>query len=93
MFTNVFTVDHQANRIKAVKTKPFSELGFTERKHLQFSMPSGLRLAHEPTTTAEVFSVVRQEFNRQAQCSIGTKCVINEACAKTARTYKLGTVE
>ncbi len=28
----MFTVDHQANRIKAVKTKTFSELGFTERK-------------------------------------------------------------
>ncbi|EGG93461.1 hypothetical protein IMCC1989_1187 [gamma proteobacterium IMCC1989] len=31
----MFKVDHQANRIKAVKTKTFSELGFTERKHSQ----------------------------------------------------------
>ena len=31
----MFTVNSQTNRISPVKTKRFSELGFTERKHLQ----------------------------------------------------------
>lgn len=31
----MFTVDSQSNRILPVKNKTFSELGFTERKHLQ----------------------------------------------------------
>lgn len=31
----MFTIHHQTNRISPVKVKTFSELGFTERKHLQ----------------------------------------------------------
>jgi len=53
----VFTVDHQANRIKAVKTKTFSELGFTERKHLQEW------LAHEPSALGEELLIIQKEFD------------------------------
>lgn len=53
----MFTVDHQANRIKAVKTKTFSELGFTERKHLQEW------LAHEPSALGEELLIIQKEFD------------------------------
>lgn len=53
----MFTVDHQANRIKAVKTKTFSELGFTERKHLQEW------LAHEPAALGEELLIIQKEFD------------------------------
>jgi hypothetical protein len=53
----VFTVDHQANRIKAVRTKTFSELGFTERKHLQEW------LAYEPSALSEELLVIQKEFD------------------------------
>ena len=53
----MFTVDHQANRIKAVKTKTFSELGFTERKHLQEW------LAYEPSALGEELLVIQKEFD------------------------------
>jgi hypothetical protein len=53
----VFTVDHQANRIKAVRTKTFSELGFTERKHLQEW------LAYEPSALGEELLVIQKEFD------------------------------
>lgn len=43
----MFTVDSQANRIQPVKTKTFSELGFTERKYLQEW------LAHQPSVLGE----------------------------------------
>lgn len=53
----MFTVDHQAKRIKAVKTKTFSELGFTERKHFQEW------LAHEPSTLSEELLIIQKEFD------------------------------
>lgn len=53
----MFTVDHHANRIKAVKTKTFSELGFTERKHLQEW------LAHEPSALGEELLIIQKEFD------------------------------
>ena len=53
----MFTVDHQNNRIKAVKTKTFSELGFTERKHLQEW------LAHEPSALGEELLIIQKEFD------------------------------
>lgn len=53
----MFTVDHQTNRIAAVKTKTFSELGFTERKHLQEW------LAHEPSALGEELLIIQKEFD------------------------------
>ena len=53
----MFTVDHQTNRIKTVKTKTFSELGFTERKHLQEW------LAHEPSALGEELLIIQKEFD------------------------------
>lgn len=53
----MFTIDHQANRIKAIKTKSFSELGFTERKHLQEW------LAHEPSALGEELLIIQKEFD------------------------------
>ncbi len=59
----MFTVNHQANRISPVKAKKFSELGFTERKHLQLSTCSGLRLAHEPSALGEELLIIQKEFD------------------------------
>lgn len=53
----MFTVNHQTNRIAPVKTKSFSELGFTERKHLQEW------LAHEPSALGEELLIVQKEFD------------------------------
>ena len=53
----MFTVNHQTNRISPVKTKKFSELGFTERKHLQEW------LAHEPSALGEELLIVQKEFD------------------------------
>lgn len=53
----MFTVDHQTNRLTPVKTKTFSELGFTERKHLQEW------LAHEPSALGEELLVIQKEFD------------------------------
>ena len=53
----MFTVDNQTNRIKPVKTKTFSELGFTERKHLQEW------LAHEPSALGEELLIIQKEFD------------------------------
>ncbi|HCM0509028.1 DUF4268 domain-containing protein [Vibrio parahaemolyticus] len=53
----MFTVNHQANRISPVKTKRFSELGFTERKHLQEW------LAHEPSALGEELLIIQKEFD------------------------------
>ena len=50
----MFTVDHQTNRIAAVKIKTFSELGFTERKHLQEW------LAHEPSALGEELLIMNE---------------------------------
>lgn len=53
----MFTVNHQTNRISPVKTKRFSELGFTERKHLQEW------LAHEPSALGEELLIIQKEFD------------------------------
>ncbi|MFW1329068.1 DUF4268 domain-containing protein [Vibrio parahaemolyticus] len=53
----MFTVNHQTNRISPVKTKKFSELGFTERKHLQEW------LAHEPSSLGEELLIIQKEFD------------------------------
>lgn len=53
----MFTVNHQTNRIAAVKIKTFSELGFTERKHLQEW------LAHEPSALGEELLIIQKEFD------------------------------
>ena len=53
----MFTVNHQTNRISPVKTKRFSELGFTERKHLQEW------LAHEPCALGEELLIIQKEFD------------------------------
>lgn len=53
----MFTVNNQTNRIAAVKTKTFSELGFTERKHLQEW------LAHEPSALGEELLIIQKEFD------------------------------
>ncbi|WP_258525509.1 hypothetical protein [Vibrio tarriae] len=59
----MFTVNHQTNRISPVRTKKFSELGFSERKHLQLFTCSGLRLAHEPSSLGEELLIIQKEFN------------------------------
>lgn len=53
----MFTVNHQTNRISPVKIKTFSELGFTERKHLQEW------LAHEPSALGEELLIIQKEFD------------------------------
>ncbi|MEF7814001.1 DUF4268 domain-containing protein [Escherichia coli] len=53
----MFTVNHQTNRISPVRTKKFSELGFTERKHLQEW------LAHEPSALGEELLIIQKEFD------------------------------
>jgi len=51
------TVNHQTNRITPVKIKTFSELGFTERKHLQEW------LEHEPSALGEELLIIQKEFD------------------------------
>ncbi|HBK9583025.1 TPA: DUF4268 domain-containing protein [Escherichia coli] len=53
----MFTVNHQTNRISPVRAKKFSELGFTERKHLQEW------LAHEPSALGEELLIIQKEFD------------------------------
>ena len=53
----MFTVNHQTNRISPVRTKKFSELGFTERKHLQEW------LAHQPDALGEELLIIQKEFD------------------------------
>ena len=53
----MFTVNHQTNRIAPVKTKSFTELGFTERKHLQEW------LAYEPSSLGEELLIIQKEFD------------------------------
>ena len=52
----MFTVNQQTNRISPIKTKRFSELGFTERKHLQEW------LVHQPDALGEELLIVQKEF-------------------------------
>lgn len=53
----MFTVNHQTNRISPVKIKSFSELGFTERMHLQEW------LAHQPDALGEELLIIQKEFD------------------------------
>ena len=53
----MFTVNHQTNRINPVRIKTFSELGFTERKHLQEW------LAHQPDALGEELLIIQKEFD------------------------------
>jgi hypothetical protein len=53
----MFTLDSQTNRIQPVKTKTFTELGFTERKHLQEW------LAHQPNALGEELLIIQKEFD------------------------------
>ena len=53
----MFTLNHQTNRISPVKTKRFSELGFTERKNLQEW------LAHQPDALGEELLIIQKEFD------------------------------
>ena len=53
----MFTVNHQTNRISPVKIKTFSELGFTERKHLQEW------LANQPDALGEELLIIQKEFD------------------------------
>lgn len=53
----MFTVNHQTNRISPVRAKKFSELGFSERKHLQEW------LAHEPSALGEELLIIQKEFD------------------------------
>lgn len=53
----MFTVDHHTNRISPVKNKSFSELGLTERKHLQEW------LAYEPSALGEELLIIQKEFD------------------------------
>ena len=53
----MFTVNHQTNRISPVNKKSFSELGFTERKHLQEW------LVHQPDALGEELLIIQKEFD------------------------------
>ena len=53
----MYTLNHQTNRISPVKTNRFSELGFTERKHLQEW------LAHQPNALGEELLIIQKEFD------------------------------
>ncbi|RAU19914.1 hypothetical protein DN062_02245 [Nitrincola tibetensis] len=53
----MFTVNYQTNRISPVKIKTFSELGFTERKHLQEW------LAYQPDALGEELLIIQKEFD------------------------------
>ena len=52
----MFTVNQQTNRISPIRTKRFSELGFTERKHLQEW------LVHQPDALGEELLIIQKEF-------------------------------
>lgn len=53
----MFTLNKIENRIRPVKTKTFSELGFTERRHLQEW------LAHQPDALGEELLIIQKEFD------------------------------
>lgn len=53
----MFTLDHQLNRLAPVSIKTFTELGFTERKHLQEW------LAHQPDALGEELLIIQKEFD------------------------------
>lgn len=53
----MFIIDRQTNRISPVNVKCFSELGFTERKHLQEW------LAYRPDALGEELLIIQKEFD------------------------------
>lgn len=53
----MFTLNNDDNRITPVSAKSFSELGFTERKHLQEW------LAHRPDALGEEMLIIQKEFD------------------------------
>jgi len=53
----MFTLNNDDNRITPVSAKSFSELGFTERKHLQEW------LAHRPNALGEELLIIQKEFD------------------------------
>lgn len=53
----MFTVNNQTNRIAPVRIKTFSELGLTERKHLQEW------LAYQPDALGEELLIIQKEFD------------------------------
>jgi hypothetical protein len=53
----MYLINTTTNRINALPTKYFSELGFTERKHLQEW------LAYEPSALGEEFLIIQKEFD------------------------------
>lgn len=53
----MYTLDHQLNRLAPVLIKTFTELGFTERKHLQEW------LAHQPDALGEELLIIQKEFD------------------------------
>lgn len=53
----MFTVNHHTNRISPVTTKSFSDMGITERKHLQEW------LAYQPDALGEDLLVIQKEFD------------------------------
>ena len=53
----MFIIDRQTNRINPVNLKRFSELGFTERKHLQEW------LNYQPNALGEELLIIQKEFD------------------------------
>ena len=53
----MFTVDHKTNRINPVAVKRFSDMGLTERAHLQEW------LAHHPNALGEELLIIQKEFD------------------------------
>ena len=53
----MFIIDRQTNRINPVNLKRFSELGFTERKHLQEW------LTYQPNALGEELLIIQKEFD------------------------------
>lgn len=53
----MFTVDHKINRINPVAVKRFSDMGLTERAHLQEW------LAHHPNALGEELLIIQKEFD------------------------------
>ena len=53
----MYLINTTTNRIEALPTKYFGELGFTERKHLQEW------LAYEPNALGEELLIIQKEFD------------------------------
>lgn len=53
----MFKIDQTSNRITRLESKRFSELGFSERNHLQEW------LAHQPDAFGEELLIIQKEFD------------------------------